>query len=72
MIRFVLGLSSARQAVMTPNNLSAVGIIFYIDAFVIGFHLNTMPMIMQGLIIPLSYDSKTFLKYYTDSTEFED
>ena len=32
-IRFVLGLSSVRQAVMTANNLSAVGIIFHTDPF---------------------------------------
>lgn len=66
-IRFVLGLSSVRQAVMTANNLSAVGIIFYTDPFVVGFQFNPVPLTMPGLIIPSSDDSKTFLKYYSDS-----
>ena len=57
-IRFVLGLSSVRQAVMTANNLSAVGIIFYTDPFVVGFQLNPVPLTMPGLIIPSSDDSK--------------
>lgn len=66
-IRFVLGLSSVRQAVMTANNLSAVAIIFHTDPFVVGFQLNPVPMTMPGLIIPSTDDSKTFLKYYNDS-----
>eukprot|EP00252_Welwitschia_mirabilis_P008147 TRINITY_DN19865_c0_g1_i1.p1 TRINITY_DN19865_c0_g1~~TRINITY_DN19865_c0_g1_i1.p1 ORF type:complete len:496 (-),score=74.27 TRINITY_DN19865_c0_g1_i1:93-1580(-) len=66
-IRFVLGLSSVRKAVMTAQNLSAAGIIFYTDPFVVGFQLNPVPMMMPGLIIPSSDDSKVFLQYYTDS-----
>eukprot|EP01018_Ginkgo_biloba_P029561 Gb_20739 [translate_table: standard] len=66
-IRFVIGLSSVRQAVMTAMNLSAVGIIFHTDPFVVGFQLNPVPMMMPGMIIPSSDDAKIFLKYYNDS-----
>ncbi|MQM15425.1 hypothetical protein Taro_048370 [Colocasia esculenta] len=66
-IRFVLGLSSIKQALETAKNLSAVGIIFYMDPFVIGFQLNPTPMKMPGLIIPSPDDSKIFLKYYNSS-----
>ncbi|KAH9315504.1 hypothetical protein KI387_024131, partial [Taxus chinensis] len=66
-VRFILGLSSVRQAVMTAKNLSAAGIVFYTDPFVVGFQLNPVPMMLPGLIIPSSDSSKTFLKYYNDS-----
>lgn len=57
-IRFVLGLSSMKQALETAKNVSAVGVIFYMDPFVTGFHLNPIPMDMPGLIIPSTDDSK--------------
>jgi len=57
-IRFVLGLSSVKQALDTANNVSAAGVIFYLDPFVLGFQLNPTPMRMPGLIIPSSDDSK--------------
>ncbi|XP_021310797.1 subtilisin-like protease SBT2.3 isoform X2 [Sorghum bicolor] len=66
-IRFVLGLSSVKQALDTANNVSAAGVIFYLDPFVLGFQLNPTPMHMPGLIIPSSDDSKVFLTYYNDS-----
>lgn len=66
-IRFVLGLSSIRQALETAKNVSAAGIIFYMDPFVLGFQLNPTPMDIPGLIIPSPDDSKVFLKYYNDS-----
>ncbi|WOK91703.1 subtilisin-like protease SBT2.3 [Canna indica] len=66
-IRYVLGLSSIKQALQTAKNVSAVGIIFYMDPFVIGFQLNPTPMNMPGLIIPSPDDSKIFLKYYNSS-----
>ncbi|KAG2591969.1 hypothetical protein PVAP13_5NG517300 [Panicum virgatum] len=66
-IRFVLGLSSVKQALDTANNVSAAGVIFYLDPFVLGFQLNPTPMRMPGLIIPSSDDSKVFLTYYNDS-----
>ncbi|KAL5222661.1 hypothetical protein ABZP36_027374 [Zizania latifolia] len=66
-IRFVLGLSSVKQALNTAKNVSAAGIVFYLDPFVIGFQLNPTPMNMPGLIIPSSDDSKVFLNYYNES-----
>ncbi|GJM93013.1 hypothetical protein PR202_ga09528 [Eleusine coracana subsp. coracana] len=66
-IRFVLGLSSVKQALDTAKNVSAAGVIFYLDPFVLGFQLNPTPMPMPGLIIPSSDDSKVFLTYYNDS-----
>ncbi|GJN17528.1 hypothetical protein PR202_gb04604 [Eleusine coracana subsp. coracana] len=66
-IRFVLGLSSVKQALDTAKNVSAAGVIFYLDPFVLGFQLNPTPMPMPGLIIPSSDDCKVFLTYYNDS-----
>lgn len=57
-IRFVLGLSTIKQTLETANNLSAAGIVFYMDPFVIGFQLNPTPMKMPGIIIPSPDDSK--------------
>lgn len=68
-IRFVLGLSTIQQALETANNLSAAGIVFYMDPFVIGFQLNPTPLKMPGIIIPTSDDSKILLQYYNSSVE---
>ncbi|KAL5773909.1 hypothetical protein ACOSP7_011466 [Xanthoceras sorbifolium] len=68
-IRFVLGLSTIKQALQTAKNLSAVGVVFYMDPFVIGFQLNPTPMNMPGIIIPSPDDSKILLKYYNSSLE---
>lgn len=57
-IRFVLGLSSISQAIETATNVSAAGIIFYMDPFVLGFQINPTPMSIPGLIIPSPDDSK--------------
>ncbi|KAF3327530.1 subtilisin-like protease-like protein [Carex littledalei] len=71
-IRFVLGLSSVKQALETAKNVSAVGVVFYLDPFVIGFQLNPTPMYIPGLIIPSSDDSKVFLSYYNSSLVRDD
>lgn len=60
-IRFVLGLSTIKQALQTAKNLSAAGIVFYMDPFVIGFQLNPTPMRIPGIIIPSPDDSKVLL-----------
>lgn len=60
-VRFVLGLSSVKQALETAKNVSAVGVVFYLDPFVIGFQLNPTPMHIPGLIIPSSDDSKVLI-----------
>lgn len=57
-IRFVLGLSTIQQALQTAKNLSAAGVVFYMDPFVIGFQLNPIPMRMAGIIIPSPDNSK--------------
>ncbi|XP_015900722.3 subtilisin-like protease SBT2.2 isoform X1 [Ziziphus jujuba] len=68
-IRFVLGLSTMKQALQTAKNLSAAGVVFYMDSFVIGFQLNPTPMKMPGIIISSPEDSKILLKYYNSSLE---
>lgn len=71
-IRFVLGLSTIKQALQTAKNLSAAGVVFYMDPYVIGFQLNPVPMEIPGIIIPSPDDSKVLLKYYNSSLEREE
>ncbi|CAK9167441.1 unnamed protein product [Ilex paraguariensis] len=66
-IRFVLGLSTIKQALETAKNLSAAGVVFYMDPFVIGFQINPVPMRLPGIIIPSPDDSKILLQYYNSS-----
>ncbi|XP_042491951.1 subtilisin-like protease SBT2.2 [Macadamia integrifolia] len=68
-IRFVLGLSSIKQALQTSKNLSAAGVVFYMDPYVIGFQINPTPMDIPGVIIPSTEDSKILLQYYNSSLE---
>ncbi|KAA8544818.1 hypothetical protein F0562_019591 [Nyssa sinensis] len=68
-IRFILGLSTVKQALQTAKNLSAAGVVFYMDPFVIGFQLNPIPMRIPGIIIPSPDDSKILLQYYNSSLE---
>ncbi|CAD5333947.1 unnamed protein product [Arabidopsis thaliana] len=67
--RFVLGLSTIKQALDVAKNLSAIGVVFYIDPYVLGFEINPTPMDMSGIIIPSVEDSKTLLKYYNSSIQ---
>lgn len=57
-IRFVLGLSTIKQALAVSKNLSAKGVVFYMDPYVLGFQINPTPMNMPGIIIPSAEDSK--------------
>ena len=57
-IKFVLGQSTINTAVKTARNLSAAGIVFSMDPFIIGFQLNPVPMSLPGIIIPSANDSK--------------
>ncbi|KAK4488038.1 hypothetical protein RD792_003779, partial [Penstemon davidsonii] len=66
-IRFVLGLSTIKQALETAKNLSAAGVVFYMDPYVIGFQLNPIPMRIPGIVIPSPDDSKVLLQYYNSS-----
>ncbi|CAI0546103.1 unnamed protein product [Linum tenue] len=70
-IRFVLGLSTIKQALETAQNLSVAGVVFCMDPFVIGFQLNPIPMSIPGIVIPTSDDSKILLQYYNSSVERE-
>ncbi|KAL2907015.1 Subtilisin-like protease SBT2.2, partial [Bienertia sinuspersici] len=59
--------STVDQALQTAKNLSAAGVVFYMDPFVLGFQLNPTPMDMPGIIIPSTNDSKVLLQYYNSS-----
>ncbi|XP_078436861.1 subtilase family protein [Wolffia australiana] len=71
-VRFVLGISSVRQALQTAKNLSSSGIIFYMDPFVMGFQINPTPMDIPGLMIPSPDDSQIFLDYYNSTVSGKD
>ncbi|XP_051128881.1 subtilisin-like protease SBT2.3 [Andrographis paniculata] len=71
-IRFVLGLSTIAQALETGKNLSAAGLVFHMDPYVIGFQLNPVPMRIPGIIIPSPEDSKVLLQYYNSSLQRDD
>lgn len=60
-VRFVLGLSTIKQALQAAKNLSAAGVVFYMDSTVVGFRLNPIPMRMSGIIVPSPDDSKVKL-----------
>lgn len=57
-IKFVLGQSTISDAIQTARNLSAAGVVFSMDPFIIGFQLNPVPMSLPGIIIPSVNDSK--------------
>lgn len=68
-IKFVLGQSTISNAIQTARNLSAAGVVFTMDPFIIGFQLNPVPMSLPGIIIPSANDSKVLLQYYNSSLE---
>ncbi|XP_047338469.1 subtilisin-like protease SBT2.2 [Impatiens glandulifera] len=68
-IRFVLGVSTIKRALETAKNVSAAGVVFCMDPFVIGFQLNPVPMRLPGIIMPSTKDSKVLLQYYNSSLE---
>ncbi|CAL0320204.1 unnamed protein product [Lupinus luteus] len=70
-IRFVLGTSTIKQASETAKNLSAAGVVFYMDPFVIEYQLNPVPMKMPGIIIASTNDSKILMQYYNSSLEID-
>ncbi|MED6211218.1 hypothetical protein PIB30_071593 [Stylosanthes scabra] len=70
-IRFVLGLSTIKQALGMAKNLSAAGVVFYMDPFVIGYQINPVPMKMPGIIIASTNDSKVLMQYYNSSLEVD-
>lgn len=62
-IRFVLGISNVKLAEQTAKNLSAVGIVFYMDPYVIGFQLNPIPLKMPGILIVSTNDTKVLYPF---------
>lgn len=68
-IRFVLGISTIKQALETANDLGAAGVVFYMDPFVVGFQLNPIPMKLPGIVISTPENSKILLQYYNSSLE---
>nr|GEW07242.1 subtilisin-like protease SBT2.2 [Tanacetum cinerariifolium] len=62
-IKFVLGQSTINTAVQTARNLSAAGIVFSMDPFIIGFQLNPVPMSLPGIIISSANDSKDYNRF---------
>ncbi|XP_014502039.1 subtilisin-like protease SBT2.2 isoform X1 [Vigna radiata var. radiata] len=70
-IRFVLGLSTIKRASETAKNLSAAGVVFYMDPYVIGFQLNPVAMKMPSIIIASTNDSKILMQYYNSSLEID-
>lgn len=69
-IRFVLGLSTIKRASETAKNLSAAGVVFYMDPYVIGFQLNPVAMKMPSIIIASTNDSKVQCYPFTFSVLF--
>ena len=64
-IRFVLGLSTIKQALETAKNLSAIGLVFCMEPVVTGFQLNPVPMKMPGIIIASANDSKVQYSFFS-------
>lgn len=57
-IRFVLGLSTVKKALQTAKNLSAAGVVFYMDPYVLSIQVNPTPLDIPGIIIPTPEASK--------------
>ncbi|GJW02493.1 hypothetical protein Tco_1561349 [Tanacetum coccineum] len=60
-IKYVLRQSTIDTAVQTTRNLSAAGIVFLMDHFIIGLQLNPVPINLPGIIIPSANNSKSKL-----------
>ncbi|XP_010519036.1 PREDICTED: subtilisin-like protease SBT2.1 [Tarenaya hassleriana] len=70
-VRFILGLSTIKQALGTAKNLSAAGLVFYLDSSVTSFQLGPTPMDIPGIIVPSPQDSEVLLRYYNSSLSRE-
>ncbi|XP_051125304.1 subtilisin-like protease SBT2.2 [Andrographis paniculata] len=66
-LRYVIGVSTIKQALQTAENLSASGVVFCMDSYVIGSQLNPIPMRIPGIVITSQEDSKVLLQYYNSS-----
>lgn len=50
-VRFILGVSTIKQALITAKNLTAAGLVFYIDPSATGFQMTSTPMDIPGILI---------------------
>uniref|UniRef100_A0A7N0V9V9 Uncharacterized protein n=1 Tax=Kalanchoe fedtschenkoi TaxID=63787 RepID=A0A7N0V9V9_KALFE len=66
-VRFVLGLATVNQAIETASNLTAAGIVFYMDPFLTGYQINPVPMKLPGILISSANNSKILFQYYNSS-----
>ncbi|CAH2034553.1 unnamed protein product [Thlaspi arvense] len=66
-VRFILGVSTIKQALVTAKNLTAAGLVFYMDPSAAGFQMSSTPMDIPGILISSSQDSQALLRYYNTS-----
>ncbi|EOA39671.1 hypothetical protein CARUB_v10008312mg [Capsella rubella] len=66
-VRFILGVSTIKQALLTAKNLTAAGLVFYIDPSATGFQMTSTPMDIPGILISSPQDSQALLRYYNSS-----
>lgn len=57
-VRFILGVSTIKQALITAKNLTAAGLVFYMDSSATGFQMSSNPMDIPGILIYSSQDSQ--------------
>lgn len=56
-VRFILGVSTIKQALLTAKNLTAAGLVFYMDPSSTGFQMTSTPMDIPGILISSPQDS---------------
>ncbi|CAA7014253.1 unnamed protein product [Microthlaspi erraticum] len=66
-VRFILGVSTIKQALIAAKNLTASGLVFYMDPSATGFQMTSTPMDIPGILISSSQDSQALLRYYNTS-----
>ncbi|CAN6975120.1 unnamed protein product [Brassica rapa subsp. trilocularis] len=66
-VRFILGVSTVKQALITAKNLTAAGLVFYMDPSSTGFQMTSTPMDIPGILISSPQDSLALLQYYNTS-----
>lgn len=57
-VRFILGVSTIKQALIAAKNLTAAGLVFYMDPSATGFQMTSTPMDIPGILISSSQDSQ--------------
>lgn len=57
-VRFILGVSTIKKALITAKNLTAAGLVFYVDPSAAGFQMSSTPMDIPGILISSPQDSQ--------------